>query len=111
MITNLIVQRNDFLVFFGKSHCWESSIDHSLVTQLAADDTRPEIESVDFDFPVEIVDSAMSHDGEEQVKTYCWNLLMVVDGGNTSNSFTSDNAFTFSSKNFHGVFLEEKFVL
>lgn len=48
----------------------------------------------------------MSHDREDCVETSWRNLLVSVNGGNASDGFTSNDAFTFSTQDFNGVFLE-----
>lgn len=76
------------------------------MNKLSANDKRPKAEGIDLDFPVEVVDCAVSNDREDHVEALWRDLLVTVDRSDERNSFTTNDTFAFADENFNSVFLK-----
>lgn len=75
------------------------------MSELPTNDCAPEAKGIHFDFPMQIVNGAVSHDREQSVETMWRDLLMFIDSNDASNGFASDDAFAFASQNLESIFL------
>lgn len=76
------------------------------MNELTRNHQIPEIQRVDFNFPVEIVHSTMSEDWKDCIEAIFWNLTIIVNGSNARYSFSSNNTLALIAKNFNGIFLK-----